>query len=800
VQSVQREGDSLTLTTVNAPIQLAFRRLHLNLATRSTGDLATIFQGSAVRASAMGSANGAVSKTVEQEVVLFDGDGDPETQDDRAVLDIELGGTIDYGLSFDFDWGELDELPGAVTDCIRELLDSLVSGDPADCSIENFLPEAKATYDVTAHLVASADLQGAAKADFEKEFPIFEPATIAEIQLGPVVIAPVLEIKGEVQGGASAKFAVGVQIDGDIATGVDISSKNLGQPTLRLPDVTRVVLTPHEPTVTLQAHARADVKAAITATLFNTAGPFAELGIFAALDADVENTPCWSAHGGIESQIGLRVIPSLPIIGAVTLFDWAADPFEAANLELASGSCLPDPNASTLPPGAGPDSIRYANPTFTPWAVTVAPPVSVGSLLVPDDSHWTDLHPTIDGRYVVAGSNADTLLKLDEAGVVTWARQYRTEGDPFVADILRVTNTADAGLMLLTRMSGDYRLGLLKISQTGEPIFHVGFTIPGACFPDASTLAADGSGGFFVAGTCAADVTGWLMHFDAAGNVVGTTTFTDTDGDNFFPKVLVAVDGEVVVAGGTAPGGGLAGPMFAARFDAGGALRFARWYSANDGLLDIAPSVGIAAANGDVTLAGSANGHSRGFVARLRQDGTVAWQNFPDLPPSLARYFGLDAITELPTTGYVIAGSERDLIASGAEGATSVIVAGLDAVGGVLWSQRYTLLAGADEYLDSGFPAVRLTDDGGALFAGLAVAQRDDFRGQIVAMKVFAKNGFVDLDPTRAISADPALHDVAFDLEAAAWDVTLDSAAYQTAPLVTTSRQVSLTTVKISRD
>lgn len=815
VQSVQRDGDALILTTVNAPIQLAFRRVHLNLSPRSTGELATIFGASAsarrlntkpgggreVFLSALG--DQIASETIEQEVVLFDGDGDEETENDRAVLNVKLGGTIDCGLRFDFDWGALEDLPGAVTDCILEALDALIGGGPPDCSIDNLLPEAKATFDVTAHLVASADMEGAAKADFEKEFPIFPPAAIAEIIVGPLVIAPVLEITGRVEGGASARFAVGVEVDGDISTGVDISSNNLGQPTIRLPDITRVGFTPHEPTVSLRAHARAGVGASITATLFNVAGPYAEMGIFAALDANSDNTPCWTAHSGIESQIGLRVIPNLPLLGAVTLFDWSSDPFEALNLELASGDCLPDPTASTLPPGAGPDSTRFANPTFTPWSRTVEPPTTNSGRLFPslDDSYWTELHPTIDSRYVVAGSHADVLFKIDEAGVVTWARQYRTEGqgDPFPAQILRVANTTDAGLMLLTRMAGDYRLGLLKVSQTGEPIFHIGFAVPGECFAEAQTLSADGAGGFFVAGSCVSNVTGWLMHFDSAGNVVGATSFTDPDGDNFFPTVLVAAGGEAVIAGGTAPGGGLAGPMFAARFDAAGSLRFARWYSANDGFFDVAPSAGIPAANGDVTLAGSVNGHSRGFVARLRQDGSIAWGSFPDLPPSLTRSFALHSIAELPTTGYVVAGSVTDYAATAIDGATSLIVAGLDAVGGVLWSRQYTL-GGAGEYLDSAFPDVRLTDDGGALIAGLAQTRRDDFRGQVWAMKVFAKNGFVDLEPTRATSPDPGLHDVTYDLQAQDWNVTLGSVAYQTAPLVTTSYPVLLTTETVSRE
>ena len=51
-----------------------------------------------------------------------------------------------------------------------------------------------------------------------------------------------------------AVLAVGVEVEGDIETGVDIC-RDLGQPTLRLPDVTRVHPHPPRAQVTLQAHA-----------------------------------------------------------------------------------------------------------------------------------------------------------------------------------------------------------------------------------------------------------------------------------------------------------------------------------------------------------------------------------------------------------------------------------------------------------------------------------------------------------------------------------------------------------------
>ena len=55
-----------------------------------------------------------------------------------------------------------------------------------------------------------------------------------------------------------AVLAVGVEVEGDIETGVDIAATSASPPCgCRTSPAS--ILTPHEPTVTLQAHALADV-------------------------------------------------------------------------------------------------------------------------------------------------------------------------------------------------------------------------------------------------------------------------------------------------------------------------------------------------------------------------------------------------------------------------------------------------------------------------------------------------------------------------------------------------------------
>ena len=799
VRTVQRDGGALTLTTAHVPIQLAFRTLHMKVAKRSSGDLAGLLAAPSTPGTQTGALlNNTASKTIQKQIVLFDGDGDEKTTDDRVVLDIDMGGTVDYGLTIDFEWGQFDKLPDLVQTCVSSWLDFLDSGQPPDCSLDALLPDAKASYDVVGHLTASAKLAGAAKADFDKKFPIFPPENLGEIPIGPVVVAPVLEIDGEVEGGASANFSVGVHVQGDIPTGVDVSSKHLGAPTLRKPDVKNVKFVPDAPSASLAAHAKASVGASLTTTLFNVAGPYAKVGLFAALDADTDKHPCWSAHAGIETDIGLKVEPSLPLIGAVTLFDWSAPPFTAGDLDIAHGECFPDANASTLPPGAGPDSKHYANPTFAPWSMAYAAPADGAAALVPtgDATDWTDLRPTIDGRYIVAGSAAQTLFKIAESGALTWAKQYPVEGDPNLPYVLRIANTSDAALLAATHTSGAPGIGLMKVSQFGEVFWHEKLTLEDAlaCNPYTQGVAAAGGGRTWVAGGCVEHSQGWLLRVDDQGAVTDLWTFKDPGGNPLTVTALVAVAGEAVVAGSTTPPGTADDRLFAIRFAPSGTAQFARTYAGCALSPDLSPTTGISGANGDVTLAGSSAGHHNAFVARLKQDGSVGWQAFPNIGNSVARILVVNAMAELPTTGYVVGGSTVDVTAQGADNTPSIAVAGLDGVGGVLWSKRFTLVSPTTgQFRAAAFAGVQLTDDGGALVAALAQGDAG-VAGQIWAMKLFAKNGEIALDPSKAVSADLGLANLDCPLAAAPWGAVTGSAAFQVAQLATTAAPTTLQT------
>jgi hypothetical protein len=140
VRSVDRKDGTLTLQTFNAPVQLAFKRLRVDV-SRSVPSLVPEGEASelgslAARALPGPAAPGdSITETRRFDFALFDGDDDPETRDDRVELSGELGGTLDYRMHLDFDWGSIEELPQAVEDCITSIVELEV-----DCSFDSLLP------------------------------------------------------------------------------------------------------------------------------------------------------------------------------------------------------------------------------------------------------------------------------------------------------------------------------------------------------------------------------------------------------------------------------------------------------------------------------------------------------------------------------------------------------------------------------------------------------------------------------------------------------------------------------------
>ncbi len=796
VKSVKRDGSSLTLETLNAPIQIAYSRVHMKIQPRSTGPLGAL-KGSpndvsprAIRPLGGGivGPSQSIDGALDFDIMLFDGDGDPTTTDDQVEMKATLAGTIKVGFTLDFDWGFAGD---ALTDAAVSCLESILLG-PVGCLLA-LIPEAKVTLGADAHLDAKATITGAAIADFSKTFDILD-VPLDPIMLYPVPIIPVVTLTAGIEGGASAGFSAGVHASVNVTSGVVISSKHLDTPGYTGPTLSTPTVGADTPAVTLEAHIKASIGAQASILIAGVAGPYAAANIFADLRADLTKAPCWELDAGIDSALGVTVKPTLPIVGSVTLFDWHATPF-TQSWKAKDGACDIPPNTSSVPPGSGADGAHYANPTFTPWARLASTPASGSPAGTPtgDGTDFTNLERTIDGRYFVTGSRVTAPFKVDaKKASVTWARRYH-DGDANgpVLTTNRSMQMLDSSLRVLTSGADVASFGLLDIGQAGGVYGHRVLTLSDAgCAPSPNGLASDGSGGAYVAGTCNDRKRGFVVHVAADGSVMFAITLADA-ASAVVPTLLLGVAGDAFIGGVLHPSSGN-DAMFALRLDPSGKTKVSQSYAGCAAAPDVAPTAGIVNTNGDVTLVGSSSANHVGFLGRLRADGSVAFASFPGLGLGLSTVFVINSVAELPTTGYVVGGSTVDVTGSGVTTTAAAALVGLDAIGHTLWSKRYTLLeSGAP--VASGFPGIRLSDDGGVVVVAIADDAAGGTGGRIFALEAVAKDGsLAGIDTARAQVDGLGITDVQCALSASAWTAKL-------APLATTasSRAVSVEPVTL---
>lgn len=228
---VSREGDRLTLQTAQAPIQLAYKKLHARIARTTAIDAPAATQ----RAATIG--EGTVEGQQPYKFVLFDGDGNEATTNDQVTIDGTLGGGFDYRFGLDVDWGAIDALPDVVTSCLLSLA-KILTGQPPDCSIDSLLPEARVSFDVLPKVTANAQVRGAAIFEFQRDADLVSK-TLPPILLGPLVIVPAVDVTASLSGGASAAFSTGVRGSATFHTSVIVSSKTAGNPQFSPPRLER---------------------------------------------------------------------------------------------------------------------------------------------------------------------------------------------------------------------------------------------------------------------------------------------------------------------------------------------------------------------------------------------------------------------------------------------------------------------------------------------------------------------------------------------------------------------------------
>jgi hypothetical protein len=774
VKSAARDGTSLTLETLHAPLQLAFRKVHIKSALHGTGELGKLPWPGSDETLAYDPFSHHVGASQPVHAIVFDGDGDQTTTNDQVAVDGELAAAVDFTFRLDFDWGALQDLPSFVEDCITNLLEA------KSCSLLDLLPEAKADFDVTPSLASSLQLHGAAILEFDKEIVLFNQ-NLGELVFGPIVVTPNAQVMAHVEGAASAAFEASVDAAIDFEASVTLSSKHPSTPDYQPPRLKDVKLDARPPKVTLKASAQAGLGVELSLLIYGVTGPFASARAYGRVDADVFRQPCVQLHAGLEGSLGAKITtPALLFLDPITLFDWRAD-FDPVDqlLDVPVPGCEPPPNASMLPPGAGPDANHLAMPAFEPWSRSWPSLMDSGGAIGGGTTYWLDQQKSIDGRFVVAARHAAALVKIDQDGALTWGRQlFSAPDDPFaILHPVRTVPAADASMWVLAEPRLP-PLSVLKVNQSGHVVLRREIDVPDpmGCGLAPVGLARDDSAGLYVVASCTASRKIHVVHLDGSGAVVGARSFADQGGAAIDPMVVTRAGRDLFISGRLRPS---ADEMFAVRFDASGAVSFANRYTACQAGPDVYPVRGLVEANGDVTVAGRGGAEHNGFIARLKVDGSVGFAAFPGFGFGAGSVFTLDSIAELPTTGYVASGSTARFTRPDPEGTMSVALLQLDAVGRPMWAKRYTLQGAAGQYLLAGQTDLQLTDDGGIIVTGIVQHDPPGVDADLWGMKVFAKDGNIAFTSGKAVvTAIDALPDDAVvalpcSLDAAPWSVTV---------------------------
>jgi len=732
-----QDDGTVVLRTAAAPLQMAFRRLHARVADRASPFLNcgkfTATDVVPLSIKPQFSVSGDLGDTQSYDILAFDGDGNSDTKNDQVAVNATLGGGVRYDLSLDVDWGAVERLPSAVSDCLLGVLD-LAKGELPPCQPEDLLPELKLGLAVEPHLQAAVTVSGAASVGFEESFEIGS-ITLAPITIGPLVLIPNVDILASVSGSASARFAASAHANISVKSSVLLSSKikNSKVVPFELGDTDADAETPE---VDLYAEISAKPGARLTLALYGVIGPYAQLSAAATLRANPLQNPCWDFRVGLETELGVIVkTPSLPGFGALTFLDWNTGPLPLWDTSVADGDCDLTEEGAHPPPGGGPTAELLQSPSFTPWARLMKLPAEGAQLesILAYPSGFPFLTPTVDGRYVAGGGGALGLLKLDGDGDAIWQTALLSESETTLSSLGSVPS-GDAALLTLYRGTGDAFV-LAKQSQSGALMAAVSVTLPDECGAVAQALVENGAGGALLVGECPFLHSVWLVELDRGLALSSAQQLVDSDDRTarVTPTALSRQDGDFLLAGQLTRLGESAGSLgFLTRLSSDLSTNVSAAYACPE-RLSFYPTAVIPSAAGSVTLVGDAAG--LGYVARIKADGSLGFARFPNLGGGVQSGFSPNGVAELPSTGMVLAST----VDGEGDNPTDIVLLGLDGNGRTLWGREY-LLHGQKQLRALGFPSARVTDDGGVLLSATAGPEGGS-DGELLAMKVFARDG-----------------------------------------------------------
>jgi hypothetical protein len=629
----------------------------------------------------------------------FNGDNDPSTPEDQIHLVATLEGGIAYQFGIDFDWPDIDDVLGA-----------------------DVLPSIEVGFKLYAGAGATLDVDGVAWISFEREDTLGS-APLGVFAIGPLVFFPTVELRSKVEGGASSRFLMHTGVSAKVEAAAQYSTDNGGK--LVPPTATYEVDSPVI-TSTENAQMRASIGPRLRLALWGIFGPHASLYVFGDLSSDSERDPCWSFETGVSGDVGI----DLTLFGS-TIADWSK-PFDLLSVTPATGDCTPDPNA--------PEMTDITEPTFTPFSTRLVDTVVDFDL----NRDFTALEPAVDGNWLLSGSGARTLIKLNNSGDLLWARSYvqRDAAIPAPLHVARAINTRDIGHVALM----DSPAMIVKLNAIGKVQWALK---PELAYQSASGLQnaiEDASGNLYFGGpytdTDMGNSDAWIFKLSPSGELLWSMRWGREDIQEWVTGLLL-LDGDLIVVGQSF---GLAqdpaSQSFAARLSTDGSVRWLNEISGCSGTESVNLRTAIVSNDGDIIAGGSFGiGGPKALLVKIKPDGAFGWANGND---SGGLGIDISGMSELSDGGYLMAGTWWTA------GVDHLWVARSDSIGRINWIRQLSDLA------DDGSPAIRLNGEGGALLAGYS--SKGVERASLWVTRLPVKTGDITLDPAHgAVTQEQAV-------------------------------------------
>jgi uncharacterized delta-60 repeat protein len=309
------------------------------------------------------------------------------------------------------------------------------------------------------------------------------------------------------------------------------------------------------------------------------------------------------------------------------------------------------------------------------------------------------------------GSDDALVLRLDGRGNVKWEKVYGG-GDYDRANAVAVAPNGDIIIAGETKSfgAGNTDAWVLRLDENGDVKW--GKTYGGSDNDGASGVAIAPNGDIIVVGDTKSFGAGgydlWVLRLDENGNIKWEKTYGG-DTNEGVPRVVIAPNGDIIVAGETDSFGAGLSDVWVLRLDGEGDVKWQKTYGGDED--DGASAVAVAPSR-DIIVAGYTHsfGGGEAWVLRIDGNGDVKWgKTFRE-----SRYGGWTYAVALADNGDILLAGEgwRSFGGNSDTGSYDLWVLRLNGEGNVRWEKTYGGKYGEEAR------AITLADNGDVIVAG----------------------------------------------------------------------------------